>query len=111
MRSFAEFKPRARPVLAGLMATLFFAVTLLSASEKLHGTLHVGADAEANHLPCAVCAVAQGQVDAPPGGVSEVFAALSVAWTQTRPDCSIVKSLDLATAPGRGPPASISSQA
>src|SRR5688572_8062619 len=98
-----------KPVLAGLLATLFLGMLLIGANDRLHGQFH-GNDAEHSHSPCAVCAIVKGQVDSPPVVVSEVFASLSVAWTLPLPQTADPVAVDLSAAPSRGPPVSVSSQ-
>lgn len=98
-----------KPVLAGLLVALFLGMTLIGASERLHAQLHAD-DAEHHHSPCAVCAIVKSQVDAPEVVVSEIFASLSVVWTVSFPVAPPPESVDLYTAPNRGPPASVSSQ-
>lgn len=98
-----------KPVFAGLLAALFLGMMLIGASEGLHARLHA-ADAEHHHSPCAVCAIAKSQVDAPTIGVSEIFASLSVVWTVSFPVLPVPEMVDLRAAPNRGPPASVSSQ-
>lgn len=97
-----------KPALAGLLALLVLLLTFASASNWLHHQLHT----EAHHgqSPCAVCAVTKGQLDAPVVAVSEVFAALSVAWTVPSVEVVALAAIDLSVAPSRGPPASVSSQ-
>lgn len=103
----ANFK-RCKPVLAGLLAALMLLLTLASASSWLHDQLHSGGSH--GQTPCAVCALAKGQLDAPLVTVSEVFASLSVAWTLPAPQIIAPAAIDLSVASSRGPPASVSSQ-
>ena len=98
-----------KPVLAGLLAALFVAMTLIGASERLHAQLHANED-EHHHSPCAVCAIVKSQVAAPDIAVSEIFAPLSVVWTVALPPSPAPESVDLVTAPNRGPPVLVSSQ-
>jgi hypothetical protein len=98
-----------KPVLAGLLAVLFLAMTLIGANDRLHLQLHA-ADGDHGHSPCAVCAIVKGQVDTPVVLVSEVFASLSVAWTLPSYQAVAPAAVDLSAAPSRGPPASVSSQ-
>ena len=99
-----------KPVWASLLAVLVILLTFAATSERLHFQLHADGDAAHAHGPCAVCAIVKGHVDAPGVVVSEVFAALSVAWTLPPPQTLALASFDLLTAPNRGPPASVSSQ-
>lgn len=94
------------PVLAGLMAGLLLLLALAAANQQFHARLH--ADDSVNHGLCAVCALAQGQVDSPP-----VYA----GWTLTRPFqvrfttphvAPLPQEVDLSVASSRGPPASVS---
>jgi hypothetical protein len=102
-----------KPVLAGLLAAFFLGIMMVGASERLHAQFH-GDEAEhshsPSHSPCVICALVNSQVDAPLVPVSEVFAALSVVWTVSFPVTSAPESVDLLTAPNRGPPASTASQ-
>jgi len=110
VRQFSQWKLSSlKPVLAGLMATLFLAVTILGASDRLHATLHAGEEGH-GHSPCAVCAIVKGQVDTPTVAVSEVFAALSATWTLPSVQIIAPAVIDLMVAPSRGPPVSVSSQ-
>lgn len=92
-----------KPVLAGLLAVIFLGMILFGASERLHAQFH-GEDTEPGHGPCVICALVNGQVDAPLVPVSEVFASLSVVWTVSFPVAPVMESVDLGTAPNRGPP-------
>jgi len=97
------------PVLAGLMAIFFLGMTLIGAIERLHAQLHAD-EAEHQHSPCAVCAIVKSQVAVPDVRVSESLVSLSVVWTVSYPSAVAPESVDLLTAPNRGPPASVSSQ-
>ena len=97
-----------KPVFAGLMASLVFVLSLFAASERLHLKLHE--DSSAPHQgSCAVCTIAQGQVEFTPATASQIVGPLSVSWTlpcfQTAPK----QDADFSTASSRGPPASVSS--
>jgi len=96
-----------KPALAGLLAALVFLLTLAAASERLH--LQLNADDGHDHGPCAVCAIAKGQLDAPVVPVSAPFASLFVAWTLPFVQTVAPTAVDLSVAPARGPPASVSS--
>ena len=97
-----------KPALAGLLAALMFLMSLATVRDGLHLKFH--ADAAHDHGPCAVCNLAQGQLDAPVVAVSEVFASLSVAWTLPTVQVIAPTAIDLSVASSRGPPASVSSQ-
>lgn len=99
-----------KPVLAGLLALLMLAMTLVSASNRLHSHFHAGDDHGHESIPCPVCSIAKGQVDAPVVPVSEVFASLSVAWTLPADSAVIPTPVEFLTVLSRGPPASGSSQ-
>ena len=97
-----------KPVFAGLMAPLVLVLSLFASSERLHLKLH--GDANVPHQSsCAVCTLAQGQLEFTPATVSQVVAALSISWTlpcfQTAPEADA----DFSVASSRGPPASVSS--
>jgi hypothetical protein len=94
--------------LAGLLAGLLLLLTVGSAWRWLHHELH--ADADHAQTSCAVCALAQGQLDAPPVVVSEIFVSLSVAWTLPSVQAFVPAAIDLSVASSRGPPVSVSSQ-
>jgi hypothetical protein len=98
-----------KPVLAGLLAAFFLGIMMVGASERLHAQIH-GGETEHSHSPCVICALVNSQVDAPLVPVSEAFASLSVVWTVSFPVISAPESIDLLTAPNRGPPASAASQ-
>jgi hypothetical protein len=109
MQPLFRWKPSAlKPAMSGILATLVFLMSLATASDGLHLKLH--GDASHNHGPCAVCTIAKGQLDAPLIHVSEVFASLSVAWTLPSVQTIVRAAIDLAVAPSRGPPATVSSQ-
>ena len=91
------------------MATLFLAVKILGASDRLHATLHAGEEGH-GHSTCAVCAIVKGQVDTPVVAVSEFFDSVSVGWTLPSVQIIAPAKIDLMVAPSRGPPVSISSQ-
>jgi len=98
-----------KPVLAGLLTAFFLGMVLIGANDRLHGQLHAN-EAEHSHSPCAICAIVKGQVDTPDVVVSEIFAALSVAWTLPVPQATDPVAVDLSAASSRGPPASVSFQ-
>lgn len=109
MRQSFQWKPGSlKPVLAGFLAGVILLLTLASACHWLHHQLHAATDHD--QTPCAVCSIAKGQMDTPVVVVSEVFAALSVAWTLPSVQVVAPAAIDLSLAPGRGPPVSVSSQ-
>jgi hypothetical protein len=93
--------------MAALMVLLTLFLTLATSSDSLHKAFH--GDSDKHHLPCAVCSVAQGQLDAPAIAVPVVAAPMSIAWTLPQPPKEFVRSFDFSTAPSRGPPASFAS--
>jgi hypothetical protein len=97
-----------RPTLAGLMAAIVLVLALLASHEKLHLALHQ--DPVAHHpVTCAVCSVAQGQLDVPTPVMSEVIAVLSVSWTLPPCETALPNDADFSVASSRGPPLSVSS--
>ena len=99
---------RVKPVFAGLMAALVLVLSVFASSEKLHLTLHE--DSNAPHpSSCAVCTIAQGQVDFTPATSSQIAALLSVSWTLPGYHAPFQKDADFSVASSRGPPAFVSS--
>jgi len=100
-------KRRIKPAFAGLMAALVFVLALFASSEKLHLKLH---DSSAPHQSsCAVCTIAQGQVDFSLATPSPIAVPLSVSWTLPGYQATFKKGADFSVASSRGPPASVSS--
>ena len=111
MRSLTHLKfSLLKPALAGLLASLMFLMTVATSSHWLHDHFHASPDTNHEQSPCAVCTIAQGQLDAPIVEVSEVFVSLSVTWTVPSLQSSPLSAIELSVAPTRGPPASVSSQ-
>ena len=109
MQAFVSKSRRAvKPVFAGLMAALVLVLSLFASSEKLHLKLH-----EYSNVPhqssCAVCTIAQGQLDFTPATASQVAAPLSVSWTLPGYQATFKQDADFSVASSRGPPGSVSS--
>jgi hypothetical protein len=97
-----------KPTLVGLMAAIVLVLALFASHEKLHAAVHQ--DPAAPHpAHCAVCAVAQGQVDVPSAEVSGLVARLSFSWTVPASEPLLPKDADFSVASSRGPPGSVSS--
>ena len=96
-----------KPAFAGLMAAFVFVLALFASSEKLHLKLHE--DSNAPHQSCAICTIAQGQVDFTPETLSQIAVPLSVSWTLPGYQATFKKDADFSVASSRGPPASVSS--
>ena len=109
MQAFVSRSKRvAKPVFAGFMATLVLVLSLFASSERLHLKLHE--DSNAPHpSSCAVCTIAQGQLEFTPATASQVTAPLSVSWTLPSYQATFKKDADFSVASSRGPPASVSS--
>ena len=97
-----------KPVFAGLMAALVFVLSVFASSEKLHLALHEDSNAP-HQSSCAVCTIAQGQVDFTAATSSQIAVSLSVSWTLPGYQATFKKDADFSVASSRGPPASISS--
>src|SRR5689334_21170841 len=109
MQAFVSKNRRAfKPVFAGLMAALVLVLSVFASSEKLHLALH--ADSNAPHpTSCAVCTIAQGQVEFTPAIASQIAGPLSVSWTLPGYQATFKQDADFSVALSRGPPASVSS--
>ena len=93
---------------AGLMAALVLLLALFASSESLHHKLHQDS-AGHHHGPCAVCSVAQGQLESPGATVSEVFAEPSCSWTLPIFTAVAPHEGGFSVASSRGPPVPTSS--
>jgi len=109
MQAFvSRSKVAVKPVFAGLMAAFVFALSLFASSERLHLKLHE--DSSVPHQgSCAVCTVAQGQLEFTVATAFQVAAPLSVSWTLPGYQAAFKKDADFSVASSRGPPASVSS--
>lgn len=97
-----------KPVFAGLMATLVLVLSLFASSERLHLKLH--GDSNVPHQSsCAVCTIAQGQLEFTAATVAQTAAPLSVSWTLPCFQAAPEADADFSVASSRGPPASVSS--
>ena len=90
------------------MAAMVLVLALFAASQDLHLKLHQDAS-PAHHGPCAICSVAQGQLEAPVIGAFAILATPSVSWTVAVADHALPKAVDFSVASSRGPPVLISS--
>jgi len=97
-----------KPVFTGLMAALVLVLSLFASSERLHLKLHEDSNAP-HQTSCAVCTIAQGQLEFTPATPSQVAAALSVSWTLPGHHAIPKKDADFSVASSRGPPAAVSS--
>ena len=97
-----------KPAFAGLLGAFVFVLALFASSVKLHLKLHEDSNAP-HQSSCAVCTIAQGQVDSPPATASQLAVPLSVSWTLPGYQATFKKDADFSVASSRGPPASVSS--
>jgi hypothetical protein len=97
-----------KPVFAGLMAAFVFVLALFASNEKLHLKLHEDSNAP-HQSSCAVCTIAQGQVDLAPAISSQFAVPLSVSWTLPGYQATFKEDADFSVASSRGPPAAVSS--
>jgi hypothetical protein len=97
-----------RPMIAGLMSGMILLLSVFASSGALHLKLHPDSSAP-QHGTCAICSIAQGQVEIPVDATPDVFAPLSVSWTLPSLRSNPVTDVDLSVASSRGPPASVSS--
>lgn len=97
-----------KPAIAGLMAAMVLVLALFAASEDLHLKLHQDSPT-AHHGPCAICSVAQGQVETPAINTFAIVATPSISWTLSVADFTLPQAADFSVASSRGPPVFISS--
>lgn len=97
-----------KPVFAGLMAMLMLVMSLFASSERLHDKFHAG-DGRAHQVPCALCTMAQGQLEVAAVAVPQVVAPQSVSWLLPLLQSTPHQDVDFSVASSRGPPAAASS--
>ena len=95
---------RLKPVVAGLMAAIVVLLTILATSENLHRKLHAPSGDYHNGC-CALCRIAEGQVDVPVTAVLKIFAPASLSWAVPPPENGAPQTADFSVASNRGPPA------
>lgn len=101
-RTLRDLRRVAKPALAGLLAALLLAFGLLAASGPLHQSLHHDRPPGANF--CAVCLLAQGQVelaDVAPGFTASVLFLLCGLLAAS---AGVPSSVDSLFPPERAPP-------
>lgn len=97
-----------RQVMTGLVAVLLLGLGLLAASGNVHQALH--ADPATAHAPCAVCLLAQGQLDTVGAVLSTLVSPATLVWSLSPYQTVAPQGFDYSVAFGRGPPASASSR-
>ena len=101
-RTVRDLQRVAKPALAGLLAGLLIAFGLLASSGPLHQFLHHNGALGTSF--CAVCLLANGQVE-PPNAGSVLFLVVSLVFGGLLPvAASISWDVDFLLPPGRAPP-------
>lgn len=97
-----------RHAMTGLVAVWLLGLGLLAASGNVHQALH--ADAATAHAPCAVCLLAQGQLEAVGSELPILLTTAPLGWSLSPYQAVTPQGFDYSVAFSRGPPTSIPSQ-
>ncbi len=93
-----------RQVMTGLVAVWLLGLGLLAASGNVHQALH--ADAASPHAPCAVCMLAQGQLEAVGSELPILLTPAPLGWSLPNSQTAAPLGWNYSVAFSRGPPAS-----
>jgi hypothetical protein len=94
------------PLTAGvssLLVALVVFLSLFAANESLHRELHATSSTHHDGT-CAICRVAEGQMDVPVSAVPRIFVPVPVSWAVTHPENPPPQFADFSVASSRGPP-------
>jgi len=88
---------------ASLLAALVVLLSLFAAIESLHRELHAPYGTHHDGT-CAICRVAEGQIDVPVSAVPQVLVPVPVSWAVAHPESAPPQFADFSVASSRGPP-------